>query len=121
MLYLFLTILGVMVGALSGMFGFGGGVLILPALVFICGFSQKTATGTTIAMMLPPIGVFAFMEYYKNGFVNIPAAIILITGFLAGSVAGARHAIVMDEIFLKRGFGILLITVGTIYILRAGK
>lgn len=118
---LFLAILGVVVGVLSGMFGFGGGILVLPSLVFLCGFSQKTATGTTLAMLLPPIGIFAFMEYYKNNMVNIPAAAILISGFLAGSILGAKYAVAMNEIALKRGFGILLVTIGVIYIYQAGK
>ncbi len=116
---LFLAILGVVVGVLSGMFGFGGGILVLPSLVFLCGFNQKIATGTTLAMLLPPIGIFAFMEYYKNNMVNVPAAIILVSGFLAGSILGAKYAIAMDEIMLKRGFGILLVTIGIIYIYRA--
>lgn len=118
---LFLAILGVVTGGLSGMFGFGGGILVLPALVFLCGFSQKIATGTTLAMLLPPIGILAFMEYYKNNLVNIPAAVILISGFLAGSIIGAKYAVAMNEIALKRGFGILLVTIGVIYIYQAGK
>ncbi|HOD41839.1 MAG TPA: TSUP family transporter [Candidatus Wallbacteria bacterium] len=121
MIYIFLAILGIAVGALSGLFGIGGGILVLPSLVFICGFTQKTATGTTLAMLLPPIGILAFWEYYKNGLVNIPAAVILVIGFLAGSSAGAKHAILMNEVLLKRGFGILLITIGVIYIYQAGK
>ncbi len=118
---LFLAILGVVVGVLSGMFGFGGGILVLPSLVFLCGFSQKTATGTTLAMLLPPIGIFAFIEYYKNNMVNVPAAVILISGFLAGSILGAKYAVAMNEVALKRGFGILLVTIGVIYIYQAGK
>ncbi len=119
-LTLFLTVLGIIVGVLSGMFGFGGGILVLPSLVFLCGFSQKIATGTTLAMMLPPIGIFAFLQYYKNNLVNVPAAIILISGFFIGSILGAKYAIAMDEALLKRGFGILLVIVGIIYIYRAG-
>lgn len=121
MMILFLAVLGVTVGALSGLFGIGGGVLILPALVFLCGFSQKMATGTTLAMLLPPIGVLAFLEYYKNNYVNVPAAIVLVIGFLAGSQIAARYAIAMNEVVLKRGFGILLITIGVIYIYQSSK
>lgn len=121
MMNLFLAVLGIAVGALSGLFGIGGGVLILPSLVFLCGFSQKTATGTTLAMLLPPIGVLAFLEYYKNNYVNVPAAVILVIGFLAGSQVGARYAIAMNEAALKRGFGILLITIGIIYIYQSSR
>jgi len=121
MIYIFLSALGLIVGALSGMFGIGGGIIVLPALVFLCGFSQKMANGTTIAMLLPPIGILAFIQYYKNNFVHVPAAIILILGFLAGSHFGAKYALGLDEVLLKRGFGILLITIGIIYLLKASN
>lgn len=116
MTYVTLTILGLAIGALSGMFGIGGGVFVIPALVFFYGFSQKTATGTTLAMLLPPIGILAFFEYYKNGLVDVRAAAILICGFILGSWFSAKFVIKMDELILKRSFGILLIIIGLIYI-----
>ncbi|HNY12100.1 MAG TPA: sulfite exporter TauE/SafE family protein [Candidatus Wallbacteria bacterium] len=116
MIYITLTILGLTVGALSGMFGIGGGVFVIPALMFFYGFSQKMATGTTLAMLLPPIGILAFLEYYKNGFVDVRATVILVCGFLIGSYFSAKFVIKMDELILKRSFGILLIIIGIIYI-----
>lgn len=116
MIYITLTILGLTIGALSGMFGIGGGVFMIPALVYFYGFSQKIATGTTLAMLLPPIGILAFTEYYKNGLVDIRAAIILIFGFIIGSYFSAKFVIKMDDLILKRSFGILLIIIGLIYI-----
>ncbi len=109
-------ILGVIVGFLSGMFGIGGGILITPALVFMFGFTQKMATGTTLALMLPPIGILAFVEYYKNGMVNLWAAVFIICGFLAGSSGGAKLVMKLDELTVKRSFGIMLISIGLYYI-----
>ncbi len=116
MIYFTLTILGLTVGALSGMFGIGGGVLVIPALVFFYGFSQKMATGTTLAMLLPPIGILAFLEYYKNGLVDIRASIVLVCGFLVGSYVSAKFVMKMDDLVLKRSFGILLVVIGLFYI-----
>lgn len=120
MINILLAIIGLAVGALSGLFGIGGGILVLPALT-LCGFDQKTATGTTLAMLLPPIGALAFMEYYKSGYVNLAAAGILVLGFLAGSRAGARQAIAMNEAALKCGFGIMLICIGAIFIYQSSR
>lgn len=111
-----LIFLGLASGSLSGAFGIGGGILIIPALVFIFGFSQKMASGTTVAMMLPPIGILAFLEYYRNGFVDLRAAALIITGFLAGSHFSAKYAVKIDDLVLKRSFGALLVTIGIFYI-----
>lgn len=69
---LFIAI-GLMAGILSGMFGIGGGIIIVPALMYLCGFSQLKAQGTSLAIMLPPVGILAFLSYYKRGQVNIQA------------------------------------------------
>lgn len=117
--YLGFLLVGVFTGAMSGMFGIGGGVFVIPAMVYLFGFSQKTATGTSLAMLLPPIGILAFLQFYKAGHVSVPAAVLLIAGFLAGSWLSAGYAVSLPDLLLKRLFGGLLIVMGGIYILTA--
>jgi hypothetical protein len=106
-------------GAVSGMFGIGGGILVIPAMVYFYGFSQKVATGTSLGMLLPPIGILAFWRYYKEDLVSVPAMLLLIAGFLAGSWLSAGYAIGLPQVLVKRMFGGLLIAMGCIYILTA--
>jgi hypothetical protein len=117
--FLGFLLIGAATGAVSGMFGIGGGILVIPAMVYLYGFSQKTATGTSLGMLLPPIGILAFWQYYKAGLVNVPAVALLIAGFLAGSYLSAGYAIGLPQVLVKRLFGVLLIAVGGIYILTA--
>ncbi|HEX9205724.1 MAG TPA: sulfite exporter TauE/SafE family protein [Candidatus Deferrimicrobiaceae bacterium] len=117
--YLGFLLIGAAVGAVSGMFGIGGGVFVIPAMVYFYGFNQKMATGTSLGMLLPPIGILAFWQYYKADLVNVPAVVLLIAGFLAGSYLSAGYAIGLPQILVKRLFGVLLIVVGGIYILTA--
>ncbi len=112
-------LVGVFTGAVSGMFGIGGGVFVIPAMVYLFGFSQKMATGTSLGMLLPPIGILAFMQFYKAGHVSVPAAVLLVVGFLAGSYMSAGYAVGLPEVLLKRLFGGLLIVMGAIYMLTA--
>jgi uncharacterized membrane protein YfcA len=111
--------IGALVGSVSGMFGIGGGILVIPAMVYLYGFDQKTATGTSLGMLLPPIGIMAFWQYYKADLVNVPAMLLLIVGFLIGSYLAAGFAIGLPQILVKRAFGGLMIVVGVIYILTA--
>ena len=117
--YVGFLFVGAFTGAVAGMFGIGGGVFVIPAMVYIFGFSQKTATGTSLAMLLPPIGILAFLQFYRSGQVNVPAAVLLIAGFLAGSWLSAGYAVALPDLLLKRLFGGLLIVMGGIYILTA--
>ena len=110
--------IGGLTGAVSGMFGIGGGVFVIPAMVWIYGFDQKMATGTSLGMLLPPIGIAAFWQYYRADLVNVPAAVLLVAGFLAGSYLSAGYAIGLPSLLLKRAFGGLLIVTGVIYICR---
>ncbi len=112
-------LVGAFAGAVSGMFGIGGGVFVIPAMVYIFGFTQKTATGTSLGMLLPPIGILAFLQFYKAGHVSVSAMLLLIAGFLVGSYLSAGHAVGLSDILLKRLFGGLLIVMGAIYILTA--
>ncbi|HZW37078.1 MAG TPA: sulfite exporter TauE/SafE family protein, partial [Candidatus Deferrimicrobiaceae bacterium] len=117
--YIGFLLVGGFTGAVSGMFGIGGGVFVIPAMVYIFGFSQKMATGTSLAMLLPPIGILAFLQFYRAGYVNVAAAVLLVAGFLAGSWLSPGYAVSLPEVLLKRLFGGLLMVMGAIYILTA--
>lgn len=106
-----LIIIGIITGIMAGMLGIGGAVIMIPALVFILGISQQTAQGTSLAVMLPPVGIIAAYNYYKVGHVNIQFAIILAVFFLIGSYFGSKLAINIPQATLKKIFGILLLLV----------
>lgn len=103
---------GAVGGFTSALVGIGGGIVIIPALVLVLGFSQKLAQGTTLAMLLPPIGAIAVWSYYKRGFVDFSAATILCVGFVLGSWLGAEAAGRIDAELLRKGFGLFLVAVG---------
>jgi uncharacterized membrane protein YfcA len=105
-------VLGLLAGVLSGLIGIGGGVLIVPALVFLFGFSQHQAQGTTLALLVPPIGIFAAWIYYQQGFVDVKVAAIIALGFIAGSMMGARFASGLNTAVLEKIFGVALILIG---------
>jgi uncharacterized protein len=107
---LFLVI-GLAAGVLSGLLGLGGGIIIVPALVFIFGYSQHLAQGTTLALMVPPIGILAAWTYYKQGDVNLPAAAFICLGFLIGGLFGAKFATAIPDLILRRLFGLLFLAV----------
>lgn len=117
--FLGFLLVGIFTGAASGMFGIGGGVFVIPAMVYLFGFSQKMATGTSLGMLLPPIGILAFLEFYKAGHVHVAASLLLVAGFVAGSYLSASYTVALPDLFLKRAFGGLLVVMGVIYILTA--
>ncbi len=106
-----LVIIGLMAGVFGGMFGVGGAIIMVPALVYFLGVDQHTAQGTSIAIMLPPIGLFAAYNYYKAGQVNIWYAVIIASAFLIGGYFGSKIALALPENLMKKIFGILLILV----------
>jgi len=108
---LILIIIGIVTGAMAGMLGIGGAIIMIPALVFFMGFSQQMAQGTSLAVMLPPIGILAAYNYYKAGQVNITFAIILAVAFLIGSYFGSKLALTLPQPLLKKIFGVLLLLV----------
>jgi uncharacterized membrane protein YfcA len=110
MLVLLLGI-GILTGMVAGMFGIGGAIIMVPALVFIMGFGQHMAQGTSLAVMLPPIGLIAAWNYWKAGQVNIKFALILAAAFLIGSYFGSKLALNIPQHILKKLFGVLLLLV----------
>jgi len=108
---LILIVIGIITGIMAGMLGIGGAVIMIPALVYLLGISQQTAQGTSLAVMLPPIGVIAAYNYYKAGHVNIKFAIILAVFFLVGSYFGSKLALTLPQPLLKKIFGVLLLLV----------
>ena len=113
---LVLIAVGVAAGILSSMVGIGGGTLIVPALVLIFAMSQKMAQGTSLAMLVPPIGIFAVINYHKAGFVDYKVAAILCVTFIAGSVIGSRIALDMQESTIKKIFGAFLLVMSIKYL-----
>jgi uncharacterized membrane protein YfcA len=105
-------LLGLAAGILSGLVGIGGGILIVPALVFLFGFSQQQAQGTTLALLVPPIGILAAWTYYKHGFVDIKVAAIIAAGFIVGSFLGARYTTGISNDILGKIFGVFLVLIG---------
>lgn len=106
------SLLGVIAGSLSGLIGIGGGVIIVPALVFLFGFSQHLAQGTTLALMVPPIGILAAWTYWQHGDVDLRVAAFVGLGFLIGSLLGARLAIQLPNLVLERIFGVVMVMIG---------
>jgi uncharacterized protein len=103
--------LGLVSGGLSGLIGIGGGVIIVPALIFLFGFSQHMAQGTTLALLVPPIGILGAWAYYKQGYVDIKIAFIICLGFFVGSLLGAKFAVTLPETLLEKIFGIALFAI----------
>jgi len=104
--------IGCSAGVLSGLIGIGGGVLLIPSLIFILGFSQHMAEGTTLAAMVPPIGILAAYVYYQNGDVDVKAAVFIAAGFLVGGFFGAKLAQQISSESLQKIFAIVLILMG---------
>jgi uncharacterized protein len=104
-------ILGLVAGALSGLIGIGGGVIIVPALILFFGLSQHQAQGTTLALLIPPVGILAVWTYYKQGYVNWEIAGYICVGFLFGSFLGAKMATNISNIVLEKIFGVALLLI----------
>jgi uncharacterized protein len=108
---LILMVIGIITGVMAGMLGIGGAIIMIPALVFFMGFNQQMAQGTSLAVMLPPVGIFATYNYWKEGHVDIKVAIILAVTFIAGSYFGSKLALNLPQATLKKIFGGLLLLV----------
>ncbi|MBL7931615.1 MAG: sulfite exporter TauE/SafE family protein [Bacteroidia bacterium] len=108
---LVLILVGMVAGTLGGMIGLGGGIILVPALVFLLKLDQQTAQGTSIAVMLPPIGLFAVYNYYKAGFVNTPYALVLALAFMVGGYFGSLLALRMSPDLLRKAFSVLMVLI----------
>lgn len=106
-----LLIIGLLSGILAGVFGVGGAILVIPALVFILGLTQHEAQGTSLAFMLPPVGILATWNYWKAGHVNWKFALILSLTFVIGAYFGSQFSINISDKMLRRIFGVLMIVV----------
>src|SRR5690242_3215083 len=110
-MFLILIVIGIVTGIMAGMLGIGGAIIMVPALVYIMGLSQQSAQGTSLAVMLPPIGIIAAWNYYKAGQVNIKFALVLALFFIVGSYFGSKISLSLPAHVLKKIFGILLLAV----------
>ena len=106
-----LMLIGLAAGTLSGMVGVGGGIIIVPCLVLVLGYTQKEAQGTSLAVLLLPVGIFAVMNYYKQGQINLPVALIVSLSFLVGGYFGSKLALSWDEEKLKKIFAVTIMLV----------
>lgn len=104
-------LIGVSAGILSGFFGIGGGIIIVPALMYICRFTQLKAQGTSLAVLLLPVGLLAFLEYYKRGNVDIKAGIIIGITVVFGAMIGGKIAHYISPYTLKKGFALFMLLV----------
>jgi len=117
--FLQLFAIGSIAGVVSGLFGIGGGILIVPALVFWLGYSQHRATGTSLAILLPPIGLAAVLAYNRAGNVDWKAAVVIAATMFAGSYVGAKIANRLPAAQLRLGFGIFVTAVGLYVVVTA--
>jgi uncharacterized membrane protein YfcA len=108
----FLLLIGIVAGVASGLFGIGGGVLIVPGLVFLLGYSQHSATGTSLAILLPPVGIAAVLEYYHHNNVDLKAAFIVAAALLVGAWFGALLANHIKDAYLRLAFGVFVVGIG---------
>lgn len=111
-----LLAIGIIAGILSSIVGIGGGIVIVPALVLLFSMDQHTAQGTSLVMLLPPIGLLAVINYYKAGNVDMKVALILIAAFVVGSYFGSKVALNIPELALKRVFGVFLLLLALKYL-----
>lgn len=104
-------VIGIAAGILSGMLGLGGAIVIIPALVMLLGFSQQMAQGTTLIMMVLPVGALAAWQYYQQGFVEIKTALILAAMFFVGGYFGAKFATHIPQETMKKVFAVVLVLI----------
>ena len=107
-----LLLIGLLAGILSGLVGVGGGIIIVPALMFFVGFTQKQAQGTSLGLLLLPIGILAVLNYYNKGLIDVKVVGMMALGFLVGGFLGSKLALILSEAALKKIFAIVLFYTG---------
>lgn len=108
---LLLLLVGLVAGALSGMVGVGGGIIIVPALVYILGFSQFQAQGTSLGLLLLPVGFLAVWNYYKKGHIDVKVVLIMCAAFVVGGYLGSKFTLSLPQETVKKIFGVILLLV----------
>jgi uncharacterized membrane protein YfcA len=111
-------LLGLAAGTVSGLIGVGGGIVVVPILCLM-GWTQHRAQGTTLAMLIPPIGILAVYTYYQRGYVDLKTAALLCLGFFFGGLVGARVATVLPDVMLRKVFGVAMLIVALRMIFQA--
>ena len=106
-----LLLIGVLAGVFAGMFGIGGGLIIVPALVLLYGMKQHAAVGTSLGALLLPVGALSAWVYWKNGNVNVKYSVLLAAGLLVGAFVGAKLVEPVSDLTLRRMFGAFLLIV----------
>jgi len=104
--------IGLLAGVLSGLFGIGGGIVVVPMLILLVGFTTTQAAGTSLAALLLPVGALGALEYWRGGYVDLRLAAVLAVGLLLGAYLGARLGISLPVEAVQRSFGVLLVIVG---------
>lgn len=105
---LLLIVIGLAAGILSGLVGVGGGIIVVPALVFFLSFSQQQAQGTSLGLLLLPVGILAVLNYYKQGHIDVRVVAIMAVSFVIGGWLGSKWAISLPEVTVKRIFAVIL-------------
>ncbi len=111
-------VLGLVTGVLSGFVGIGGGIIIIPALVLLFGLTQAQAQGTTIALLVLPIGILAAWNYYAAGLVNFKIVAFVAIGFFIGGFIGSKFAVQVQTEVLQKIFGVVLLVIGAYMIVK---
>lgn len=106
---LLLVLIGLAAGILSGLVGVGGGIIIVPALVFFLGFTQHEAQGTSLGLLLLPVGILAVLNYYQRGFIDLRIVAIMSLAFIAGGWLGSKMALSISQETLRKVFAIVLL------------
>ena len=104
-----LVLIGLASGVLSGLVGVGGGIIIVPALVFFLGFSQHEAQGTSLGLLLLPVGILAVFNYYKQGYIDLKVIAVMSIAFVIGGWLGSKLSLVLSEVLVKRVFAVILL------------
>lgn len=107
-LIILLVIIGLAAGVLSGLVGVGGGIIIVPALVFFLGFTQHEAQGTSLGLLLLPVGILAVLNYYNKGYIDVRVVLVMCVAFVLGGWLGSKLALSLSQEAIKKIFAVVL-------------